>query len=134
MEVEDEEKMETPICPTCGCSLVRLGVTKDQAVAHRHEGEEYLFCCQGCLDLFVTDPKKHLEETNGLIVCPSCLAEKPPQWAAKRSHAGKDVYFCRCPYCAEVFEKNPDYYIGRLEGTVPNQGVLDHEGCCVRPE
>ena len=101
---------------------------------HRHEGEEYLFCCQGCLDLFVTDPKKHLEETSGLIVCPSCLAEKPPQWAAKRSHAGKDVYFCRCPYCAEVFEKNPDYYIGRLEGTVPNQGVLDHEGCCVRPE
>ncbi len=48
--------MSTPICPTCGCSLVRLGVSKDQATVYRFEGEERLFCCQGCLDLFVTDP------------------------------------------------------------------------------
>lgn len=27
--------METPICPTCGCSLVRLGISKDEAVANR---------------------------------------------------------------------------------------------------
>ncbi len=65
--------MRTLICPTCGCSLVRLGISIDKAAAHRHEGEEYHFCCQGCVDLFVTDPAKYLQETSGLIVCPTCI-------------------------------------------------------------
>ncbi len=38
------------------------------------------------------------------------------------------------PYCA-VFEKDPDFYIKRLEGTIPNESVvLDHEAWCIRPE
>ncbi len=55
--------MNTIICSTCGCSLVRLGVTKDQSLAYQYEDEEYRFCCQGCLDLFVTNPAKYLAET-----------------------------------------------------------------------
>ena len=97
-------------------------------------GEEYRFCCQGCIDLFATDPGKYLEETKGLIVCPTCLAEKPPQSAVSVEIAGEHVHFCRCPYCVEVFQKNPDFYMKRLEGAAPNEGVLDHEGCCIRPE
>ncbi len=126
--------MRTLICPTCGCSLVRLGIGKDKAAAYRHDGEEHYFCCQGCVDLFVTDPTRYLQETSELIVCPTCLAEKPLQWAAQLDVAGKKVYFCRCPYCSEVFLKDPDYYMKRLEGTIPNEGVFDHAGCCVRPE
>ncbi len=127
--------METLICRTCGCSLVRLGISKEQAVTYSHSGEEHHFCCQGCTDLFITDPQKYLEETNNLIVCPSCLAEKPPDMAVKLEIAGQEMDFCRCPYCAEVFEKDPDFYIKRLEGTIANEGaVLDHEGCCIRPE
>ena len=52
---------------------------------------------QGRVDLFVTDPAKYLLETSELIVCPTCLDEKPLQWAAQLDVAGKDVYFCRCP-------------------------------------
>ena len=126
--------MNTIICSTCGCSLVRLGVTKDQSVAYRYKDEEYRFCCQGCVDLFLTDPEKYLEETKDLIVCPTCLAEKPREWAVKITVANQEVDFCRCPYCPEAFAKNPDYYLRRLEGSIPNQGVLDHEGCCIRPE
>ena len=126
--------MKTPICPTCGCSLVRLGISKEKAIPYSHDGEEYLFCCQGCADLFATDPGKYLEETKGLIVCPTCLAEKPSQSAVSVEIAGEHVHFCRCPYCMDVFQKNPDFYMKRLEGTKPNEGVLDHEGCCVRPE
>ena len=126
--------MNTRICPTCGCSLVRLGVTEDQSVAHLHDGTEHHFCCQGCLDLFMADPNKYLAETSDLIVCPTCLAEKPRCVAAKLNVAGQDVYFCRCPYCAEAFQKNPSYYLQRLEGVIPTTGVLDHDGCCVRPE
>ncbi len=125
--------MKTLICPTCGCSLVRLGVSKDKSITYCYNGEEYHFCCQGCTDLFITDPQKYLQETNDLIVCPTCLAEKPLQRAVKLKIAAREVHFCRCPYCAEVFQKNPDYYIERLEGTIPNKGVLDHEGCCVKP-
>jgi len=126
--------METPICPTCGCSLVRLGIKKGKSVIHRHDGEHYHFCCQGCVDVFITDPQKHLQETNDLIVCPTCLAEKPLKYTVKMEIDKREVYFCRCPYCAELFKKNPDFYINRLEGTIPNEGVFDHDGCCIKPD
>ncbi len=127
--------MKTLICRTCGCSLVRLGISNDQAVTYSHNGEEHHFCCQGCTDLFITDPQKYLEETSNLIVCPSCLAEKPPDMAVKLEIAGQEVHFCRCPYCAEVFGNDPDFYMKRLAGTIANEGaVLDHEACCIRPE
>ena len=118
----------------CGCSLVRLGVTAEQSPAYRHEGEEHRFCCQPCLDLFAKNPMKYLEETKDLIVYPTCLAEKPRKWAAMLKVGDQEVWFCRCPYCAEVFETNPNYYLSRLAGNIPNQGVLGHEGCCIRPE
>ena len=41
--------MITPICPTCGCSLVRLGISKDKAATYSYSGEEYHFCCRGAL-------------------------------------------------------------------------------------
>ncbi len=127
-------QLKTPICPTCGCSLVRLGVSKDNAVSYSYGGEELLFCCKGCVELFTAEPKKYLEEIKDLIVCPTCLAEKPLRQAMAIKIAGEEVYFCRCPHCVEVFQKAPDFYVKRLEGTIANEGVLDHEGCCVRPD
>ncbi len=125
--------MNTLICRTCGCSLVRLGKSKDQAVFHNHDGEEYPFCCQACVDVFTTDPQKYAQETDDLIVCPTCLGEKPRQSAARLEHGGEEVHLCRCPYCAELFQESPDYYIERLEGKMPYGGVLGHAGCSVRP-
>lgn len=125
--------MKTFVCPACGCSLVRLGVSKENAATYSYNGEEYFFCCQACVDLFIMDPRKYLQETSDLIVCPTCLAEKPRQWAARLEHAGQTVYLCRCPYCADMFQKDPDYYLKRLEGAIPFEGVLGHDGCCVRP-
>ena len=69
-----------------------------------------------------------------MIVCPSCLAEKPVQQAVRLEIVGQQVHFCRCPHCVDLFLMNPEFYIKRLEGTIPNEGVLDHEGCCIRPE
>ena len=71
--------MKTPICPPCGCSLVRLGIPVDNAVHYSYDGGEYLFCCQGCLELFAFNPNKYIEEVRDLIVCPACLAEKSLQ-------------------------------------------------------
>ena len=125
--------MNTPICPTCGCSLVRLGISKEQAATYTYAGAEYYFCCQGCTDLFLTDPEKYLQETNELIVCPTCLAEKPRLSAVRFVVAGEEVYFCRCPHCADLYKKDPDFYNKRLAGVIHNEGVLDHAGCCIGP-
>ncbi len=125
--------MQTLICRTCGCSLVRLGITGEKAATYSHEGQEHRFCCQGCVDLFSTDPKKYLQETTDVIVCPTCLGEKPVSLTAKLEHGGKELRFCRCPYCTEMFQKDPAFYIKRLEGTIPTEGVTGHDGCSVKP-
>ena len=115
--------MKTLICPTCGCSLVRLGIVKDQAPAHTHDGKEYRFCCQGCVELFIADPVKHLEETKDMIVCPVCLAEKPKAMAVKLQIADEEVYFCRCTHCQDIFRNAPDYYKKRLAGLAVSADV-----------
>ena len=90
--------------------------------------------CEGGVEVVVDNAVERIEETRGMSVCPSCLAEKPVQQAVRLEIAGQEVHFCRCPHCVDVFRKNPDFYIKRLEGSIPNEGVLDHEGCCIRPQ
>jgi len=127
--------MKTLICPTCSCSLVRLGIEPDKAASYYHNDEKLYFCCQGCVDLFSSDPQKYLSEIEYFIVCPTCLAEKPQELAVKLEIGGQEVHFCRCPHCHEAFKKKPDFYTRRMEGRIPNEGVvLDCEGNCTRPE
>jgi len=121
--------MKTPICPTCGCALIRLGITKDKAPTYTYDGKEYRFCCQGCVDLFSTDPPKHLQETGGLVVCPTCLTEKSLNLTVKLEHEGEVLYFCRCPHCMNEFKKNPEYYLRRLSGGEDYPGIFK-TACC----
>ncbi len=124
--------METLICPTCGCSLVRLGVVKNNAVSRVYRNKVYSFCCDGCAVLFDKDPETILMETKDLVVCPSCLAEKPINQTVALSHNGKTIYFCKCPYCMSVFKENSEYYIKRLSGEIEFSGIFsDGHGCCV---
>jgi len=109
-------RIETPICPACGCSLVRLGISKDRAPAYRYGGEEYLFCCEGCIDVFKTAPEEYLREVSGVVVCPVCLAEKRVEAAVDLEHEGEILHFCRCPHCREEFVKNPERFVARLAG------------------
>jgi YHS domain-containing protein len=126
--------MTTLICRTCGCSLVRLGISKNQAEWFEHNGNRYEFCCNGCVEVFKTDPERYLQETDDLIVCPTCLAEKPISRAVMIRTNKCDEYFCHCPRCAELYLLNPEFYIGRLNGSIPNKGISDHQGCCLRPD
>ena len=125
--------MKTLICPYCGCSLVRLLVSRDKAATFSYAGTEYYFCCQGCADLFAADPEQHLERTKDVIVCPTCLGEKPPAATFTFEHAGQEVPYCGCPHCQQLFEKDPGYYTSRLEGAIPTKGVDAHDGGSVRP-
>ncbi|MBL4888350.1 MAG: YHS domain-containing protein [Flavobacteriaceae bacterium] len=126
--------MKTLICPTCGCSLVRLGIPKAKASTSTYKGETLYFCCDGCTNLFQANPDKYLEQTDDLIACPTCLAEKPKQWATQLTVEGQDVYFCHCPHCMDLYKKDPQFYSNRLEGNIPNTSVMGHEGCCIAPD
>jgi len=110
------KKILTPICPTCSCSLIRLGIGSERWTKLICEGKEYFFCCQGCVDLFNQEPSRYLKETEDLVVCPTCLAEKPLQQTVRMEIAGWEVFFCRCPHCSDAFQKKPDYYVKRLQG------------------
>ena len=97
--------MKTLICPTCNCSLVRLGIEPDKAATYSHNGEKLYFCCQGCADLFSTstDPQKYLDEIKNLTVCPTCLAEKPPEMAVKLEISGHEAMN---PFLKYIYHKN----------------------------
>ena len=122
--------METHICPTCGCSLVRLGIDKDKASTHSYNGKEYRFCCQGCVELFTTDPQKYLEEIKDLVVCQTCLGEKALKLTISQTIDDDEFPFCRCPHCLDEFNQNPEYYIKRLSGMVDYAGVFGKNSCC----
>ncbi len=123
--------MKTPLCSTCGCSLVRLGITKENAIFFSYQDKTHCFCCAGCLDVFKTNSEKLLRETENLIVCPVCLAEKPVNESVEHEFNGKTFNFCRCPYCLDVFTQDQDYYIKRLAWQTDYPGIFgEQEGCC----
>lgn len=123
--------MKAQICPTCSCSLVRLGISQKEVVIQEYQEREYSFCCHGCAVMFQENPEKFLEEINNLVVCPSCLAEKPIEQTVAINYQGEQIYFCRCPYCVTIFQKNSDYYMKRLAGEIEFFGVFsERQKCC----
>jgi YHS domain-containing protein len=108
----------TPICGACGCSLVRLGIAQDEAVSHHHNGRQYLFCCQGCVDVFAAASERLLQEyerrVHQIAVCPTCLGEIPLESTVELEYKGDVFGFCRCPHCQQSFERDPERLISRL--------------------
>ncbi len=52
------------------------------------------------------------------------IFKKPMTWSSAqpvRFELGHyEVHFCRCPKCVEVFRENPEFYVKRLQGDIPN--------------
>jgi YHS domain-containing protein len=105
---------KTPICPACGCSLVRLRVDRYKAAKQVYKGEELHFCCDGCAAVFSDDPDQLLAEIREVVVCPGCLAEKHISHTVELRHEGASIRLCRCPHCAEAFRNDPDRLLERL--------------------
>jgi YHS domain-containing protein len=108
--------MKSPICPACGCSLVRLRIRLSDAVPVVHNDSIYHVCCSGCAEVFSQDPDRYLDEIKDTLVCPSCLAEKQPEQTVTIEHDGQVIHLCRCPHCREAFEKEPVRLLERLRG------------------
>lgn len=124
-----ERSITTKVCPTCGCSLVRLGIDENRAPIYSFEGKAYYFCCEGCVDLFTEHPARFIKEIENIVVCPVCLAEKPIELSIKINYQGNEFFFCRCTHCREEFLKNPTYYLDRLAGRIDHQGLFGNS-CC----
>jgi YHS domain-containing protein len=124
----DPKIINTPICPGCLSSLVRLGMHKSTAVAHNYHGREYYFCSRGCVDVFEQDGERYLQELKDLIVCPVCLGERYIRSSRLAVIQGSIYYTCRAPRCQEYFAEAPDFYLKRLAGAIKNAGVKDHDG------
>ena len=120
--------INTPVCPGCLSSLVRLGMHKATGVAHNYRGREYYFCSRDCVDIFESNPERSLQELKDLIVCPVCLGERYIRSAQLAAVEGSIYYTCRAPRCREYFRESPDFYLKRLAGTIKNAGVKDHDG------
>jgi transposase/YHS domain-containing protein len=84
---------------------VRLRIELATAKTYEHAGARYSFCCQGCLDIFVTDPEKYLREIADVIVCPTCLAEKHLESTVTLEHQGETIYKLRRGQVEAFFAK-----------------------------
>jgi len=104
------------ICPTCSCSLVRLGIDFPSAPVETYDGTEYRFCCGGCAETFRANPDAYLAEIADWVVCPACLGEKPRAMTVATEHNGAEVRLCRCPGCLREFHRRPDELLARLAG------------------
>lgn len=103
------------VCPTCGCSLIRLGLSRGQATHVAHNRMLHFFCCDGCAETFRTDPNRYLARVADVVVCPGCLGEKPIDKAIAVEYRGRTVYFCECPYCLQNFKQDPEAMLARIE-------------------
>jgi YHS domain-containing protein len=106
--------MRSVLCPTCGCSLVRLGINREQATHAAHAGTLHFFCCDGCADIFRADPDRYLTQIADVVVCPGCLAEKPTTLTVTVEYAGKTINLCGCPHCQTALEQDPERLLARL--------------------
>ncbi|MEE9588541.1 MAG: heavy metal translocating P-type ATPase [Hyphomicrobiaceae bacterium] len=87
---------------------------------HRHAGEDYAFCCAGCLDKFVRDPATYLESRDP--VCGMKVEMAAAQHASQ--HNGKEHYFCSS-VCKAKFDDNPEKYAeGPPEAEAMPKGTL----------
>jgi len=81
--------------------------------------------------MFEENSEALLEETENLVVCPSCLAEKLIDQTVVINYQSEKLHFCKCPYCVTVFQEDSEYYIKRLSGEIEYSGVFSEgRGCC----
>lgn len=97
--------MNVKICPTCGCSLVRLGITDEQAVEAAYNEIVYFFCCQGCADIFQKQPERFVEEVRDIHVCPACLADKPTAYTVPYCTTGRKFVSVAAPIAQRFLQK-----------------------------
>ncbi|HEC18369.1 MAG TPA: heavy metal translocating P-type ATPase [Gammaproteobacteria bacterium] len=96
--------------PVCG-----MDVLESSAHHAEHEGTQYYFCSDSCLNKFVENPSKYVK-TEALKdpVCGMDVTTDSPHHA---KHGDEDFYFCSAS-CKDKFVANPEQYL-------PGEGLKD---------
>ncbi len=79
-----------------------------------HLGQQYRFCCEGCLKKFAAAPDGYIEATDP--VCGMTVHRATARYMAR--HAGERFYFCS-GHCQARFEAAPEEHPGPRSGPEP---------------
>jgi len=126
--------------PVCGMS------TDDPEAFTRytHEGKEYYFCSEHCLEQFKKDPKAYgatekteTPEQAKTYTDPVCgMSTDDPEAFTRYTHEGRDYYFCS-EHCLDRFKKNPDEFIEKKAASPAEEKKPSPTGqytCPMHPE
>lgn len=144
------------IDPVCG-----MTVNANNAQYHaRHNDQDYLFCCQRCMDQFKSDPGRFLGQSVTAHDCcddhdkpipakqeesQSCCGGEKPSMQTQKAETGSGDYICpmcegirqsgpgSCPKCGMALEpESPQLTSSKTEYTCPMhpQVVEDQPGDC----
>ena len=120
--------------PVCG-----MNVSEDSAHSFAYQGKNYLFCCDGCKQNFVSDPEKYLASDNKPVsgcgcanrtkvtestssccggqkaqqqkyIDPVCGMSVTDLSKPHTEYSGQTYYFC-CQGCLNKFQANPEQYL-----------------------
>jgi len=105
---KDGSKKETITCPVSGEKVIK----SNAAGPYQYNGNEYYFCCNGCMEKFKQDPETYLNKTKDI----SCGMTVDKRTAQKVSYEGKDFYFCS-EKCKEAFENDPKAHVMKVMKT-----------------
>jgi len=121
--------------PVCGMN-VNPATTKH---IHEHAGENYYFCCSGCVEKFKANPETYLNKpaASGLVMLgmPMAPASKPALPIQKPEAGSPPPYVC--PMCPEVQEPKPGACPScgmALEPEVPLASTRTEYTCPMHPE
>ena len=79
-----------------------------------HLGQQYHFCCEGCLKKFAAAPDDYIEATDP--VCGMTVQRATARHMAR--HDGERFYFCS-GHCQARFEASPEEHLGPRSGPEP---------------
>ena len=94
------------------------------------QGQRVYLCCPGCEEKMKSDPDKYFEKAaaqgvlfeNIQTICP-VTGNKLKNKDIFTDYKGRRVYFCSSE-CISQFEKDPQKYLGILDGKAPTQNEM----------
>ena len=117
---EEKEGEKVPeLKPQTVCPVMGGKINKEIYVDY--QGQRIYFCCNGCPETFRKDPEKYMKKLAASNVLPESVQTVCPVMGGKINkeiyvdYEGRRAYFC-CKGCPEMFKKDPEKYLKKLEG------------------
>jgi YHS domain-containing protein len=91
----------------CVVTGEKLDGSEGEPLKYTYLGKEYLFCCNGCVKKFESEPMNYIKEE---IKCP--VMGETADKNISTTVDGVKYYFC-CSSCVKKFKDNPEKYLNK---------------------